>query len=138
MGAHSFPPVRLATVVAATASGNGSTFPAPAFDRGITFVVDVSAASGTLPTLDVKIQTSFDGVTWFDVMAFFQITTGATKVIKSMTTAPPAQAELGTVFSTSTLAADFGKSHFGPYWRARWLIGGTVPEYTFTVDAGGF
>lgn len=69
----------------------------------------VSAASGTSPTLDAKVQHSPDGTNWFDLMTFTQATAATTEC----------------------------KSHTGPIFervRAVGTIGGTTPQFSFTVD----
>lgn len=76
----------------------------------IALLVNVSAASGTTPTLDLKVQWSHDGTTWADADAsdaFVQIT--AAKVTVKL----------------------FPRR--GPYFRLFWTIGGTTPSFTFGV-----
>lgn len=75
--------------------------------------VNVSAVSGTTPTLEVKLQESADGINWADLPSFttaLLITTGLTRI------ANPAP----------SLILD-------GYIRAVWTIGGTTPSFTFTV-----
>jgi hypothetical protein len=69
----------------------------------------VTAASGTTPTLDVKLQTSGDGTTWDDVASFPQQTTTQTGRYKV-----------------------FGP--LGTYVRWVWTIAGTTPSFTFAVS----
>ena len=71
----------------------------------------VTAQSGTTPTLDIKLQDSFDGgATWQDTgIAIPQITT-----------------TLGTFAVRSTLP-------LGALVRAVCTIGGTTPSYTFAL-----
>ena len=68
----------------------------------------VTAASGTLPTLDVEIQTSPDGSTWTAVASFTQKT--------------------GTG-SQHKLFAPLDR-----YVRAACTIGGTLPSFTFSLS----
>lgn len=68
----------------------------------------VSAASGTTPTLDVKLQTSVDGSTWVDVASFAQQTTTTAGVHKVFT----------------------GLDRFV---RIVATIGGTTPSFTYAV-----
>lgn len=75
--------------------------------------LNVTAVSGTNPTLDVVIETSIDGgTTWAQVIAFTQKVAAGSQLM-----ALPA----GT---------------YGDQIRARWTIGGTaVPTFTFSVSA---
>lgn len=83
------------------------------------FELAVNAASGTSPTLDVKIQHSADNVTYTDTgVAFTQVT--ATQI-----TATREVAELPKR-SWKTTATQ-------PWLRAVGTIGGTVPSFTWAV-----
>lgn len=81
----------------------------------VIFVANVTASSGTTPTLDIKIQDSIDsGATWQDTgIAFTQIT---------------------TVLATTSVRTT---TPLAPMIRAVCTIGGTTPSYTFTVRAYG-
>ena len=53
---------------ARTATANGTTLGIGAGKRKVTGYLDVTAASGTSPTLDAKLQDSVDnGTTWTDI-----------------------------------------------------------------------
>lgn len=104
--------------VARTATGNGGDTPpgtgnvdngAATTDGGVA-VLQVSAASGTTPTLDVKLQHSSDGTTWADLATFTQQTT--------------VNGEYVTVASGTTV---------NRYLRALWTIGGTTPSFNFNL-----
>lgn len=71
--------------------------------------VDVTAASGTTPTLDVVIEDTLDGSTWNTVGTFTQQTAVSRQVIDVAT--------------------------LGRRLRVRWTIGGTTPSFTFSVLA---
>jgi hypothetical protein len=73
--------------------------------------LDVFAASGTLPTLDVVVQHSPDGTTWADLAAFAQ-KTGVANEWKV-----------------------FGPCH--RFVRPKWTIGGTSPAFQFSVLGQG-
>lgn len=95
---------------ARTASGNGTAIVDS--DRGDTLnlLVNVTAASGTTPTLDLAVQWSVDGTNWAPAEtpdSFSQITATGAKV-KSFTVKAPS-------------------------YRVVWTIGGTTPSFTFTV-----
>ena len=82
------------------------------YNEAVMFL-DVTAASGTSPTLDVKIQTSPDnGTTWFDEGTAFTQAVAATKEIKKIT-------------------------NFGDIIRAVCTIGGTTPSFTFSLKMVG-
>jgi len=73
--------------------------------------LDVTAASGTTPTLDVVIEDTLDGTNWNTVGTFTQKTTTGRQVI-----------DITGLFA-GTL-------------RVRWTIGGTTPSFTFSVTWG--
>ena len=63
----------LAASAARTATGNGSAVEVG--DKAVArLLLDVTARTGTTPTLDVTIQTSFDGTTWRTAGTFTQVT----------------------------------------------------------------
>lgn len=72
--------------------------------------LEVTAASGTSPTLDVVIEDSLDGSNWNVVGAFAQKTTAGREVINITTP-------------------------FADRLRVRWTTGGTSPSFTFSVVA---
>lgn len=74
--------------------------------------LNVTAASGTTPTLDVTLETKTDTGDWYTVGAFPQ----QTGIV----------ANVGRVFTG-----------LGDQIRWKWTIGGTTPSFTFTVDAEG-
>lgn len=92
---------------ARTATGTGSSYELG--DRGVLrLLLDVTAASGTSPTLDVAVETSYDGSTWRSVAAFAQKTAAGTE----------------------------RKSFSGcdRFVRITYTIGGTTPSFTFSVS----
>lgn len=94
---------------ARTASGEGSSV-----DLGNTkelvVTLDVSAASGTTPTLDAKLQHSPDGVKWSDLGTAFGQKTGVSREVKAFT-------------------------QYHRYVKVVYTIGGTSPSFTFSVEA---
>lgn len=70
--------------------------------------LDVTAAAGTTPTLDVVIEDTIDGTNWNVVATFAQKTAAGREVV--------------TVTST-----------FADRLRVRWTIAGTAPSFTFSV-----
>jgi len=96
-----------------TAGTNGTTIDnGAASSDGAVAVLQVTAISGTSPTLDVTVQHSPDGTTWTDLIAFTQVSAAH-------------QAERKTV----TGSVD-------QHVRAIWTLGGTNPAATFTVAFG--
>lgn len=96
-----------------TASTNGAAFHLPAGNGSFLVGVHVSAASGTTPTLNVKLQDSPDATTWTDVAgaASAQLTAAG-----------------NTVFAGRSTKA---------YVRAVATLGGTTPSFTVDVTAFG-
>jgi hypothetical protein len=74
--------------------------------------LNVTAASGTTPTLDVVVEDSFDGTTWNTVATFTQKT------------------------AVGVQALDVS-GQFTDQLRVRWTIGGTTPSFTFDVKFYG-
>lgn len=99
--------VELASSAARTATGDGSSVEVG--DRGVVrLLLDVTAASGTSPTLDVTVETSFDGTTWRQAGTFTQ------------------QTAVGTERKSF--------SGLDRFVRVTWTIGGTTPSFTFEVS----
>lgn len=97
---------------ARTASANSNAEDVSGFET-LLAILNVTAASGTTPTLDVKFQESMDAVTWVDIpsAAFTQTTAAA---VKSLLFSSRAQ-----------------------YIRAVATIGGTTPSFTFDLVVSG-
>lgn len=97
--------VSLAASAARTATGSGTGVELG--DRSVArLVLDISAASGTTPTLDVVVQCSSDNATWYTAGTFTQAT--------------------GTGTERKVVNLD-------RYVRASWTIGGTTPSFTFSL-----
>ena len=103
-------PEGLVPSAAKTASGQSDPIEASEYIEGQA-LLDVTAVSGTNPTLDVVIETSADKAGWFTHATFSQ-KTGTAKDLKLL-------------------------SNVGKYLRARWTIGGTTPSFTFSVALVG-
>lgn len=106
---RSFSTIPLFPSATKTASGTGPVFEVGTYDRG-SFFLEVTAASGTSPTLDVDIQ-SYDVVAdaWHNVVSFAQAT--------------------GTGRQRKTA------EYLGERIRVNYTIGGTDPSFTFSVGA---
>lgn len=96
---------------ARTATFNGAAVEIPV-GRELIATLDVTAASGTTPTLDVKLQHSPDGAIWSD---------------------------LGTAFAQKTAIGTEVKVFTGIHGFVRVIstIGGTTPSFTYSVYATG-
>jgi hypothetical protein len=114
--------VALDTSAARTASGNGATF-TNHNARGVSFWINVTAVSGTVPTMTIRIQWSPDnGTTWIDMDATNLQTssiTGNGNFVLRLGPGLPAAATL----SANQLAPRL--------MRLAWTIGGTTPSFTF-------
>ncbi len=99
----------LAPSAARTATGDSGAW--DGFGRASTLraQLEVTAASGTSPTLDVVIQDSLDGVNWNTIGTFAQKTGAGQREVINVT------------------------SPFSDRIRARWTLGGTTPSFTFSV-----
>ena len=96
----------LAAAGARTATGTGSAVEVG--DRGVArLFLNITAASGTTPTLNVTIQTSHDGTTWRSAGTFTQAT------------------------AVSSQRSAFNIDRFV---RATWTIAGTTPSFNFTIS----
>ena len=78
------------------------------FDE-VCIYTDVTAASGTTPTLQIVLQSSPDGVQWFTHSAGATLNSVSQELIKA--------------------------ENIGQYTRIAWVIGGTTPSFTFSVKA---
>lgn len=100
--------------------------------RVLTLQLDVTAASGTTPTLDVKVQTTVDGTNWCDVAAFAQVTAVARRTLRIVTDATPAGEAACT---DGTLAAGtVNQGPLGQFLRVKHALpGGATPSFTYSV-----
>ena len=119
---------------AATSTGNTDRFQVSAFSAA-DILLDVTAASGTSPTLDVYIQKRLaDSSTWQDIAHFAQNTGAAGKQILSFVSSGNSVAAV----QTDALTVNTVKTTLiGAEWRVRWVIAGTSPSFSFSV-AGDF
>lgn len=95
---------------ARTASGNSGALTEWGAAKSLRAQLNVTAASGTSPTLDVVIEDSVDGGSnWNAVGTFAQKTTTGREVVNIT-------------------------GLFGDQLRVRWTVAGTTPSFTFAVD----
>jgi hypothetical protein len=99
--------VTLHASAARTATGTGTVSEETGHRRTLALVLAITAATGTTPTLDVTVQTSRDGSTWYTAGTFTQAT------------------------ATGTQRKVFALDR---YVRVIWTIGGTTPSFTFSAS----
>jgi len=99
-------PKTILASAARSSSSNSNSFKTKAANS-LRVYVDVTAKSGTSPTLDITIQTSPDNSNWYTAGTLTQIT------------------DTGQYTGTATT--------IGPYIRILYTIGGTTPVITFSV-----
>lgn len=95
---------------ARTTSGNGAAVLSADTGDTLSLVLNITAASGTTPTLVVSVEWSMDGSNWAPAEtpdAFTQMTGTGLKA---------------KVFQVKA-----------PNYRIVWVVGGTTPSFTFTV-----
>lgn len=124
----------LLTATAVTATGTGGAVVLQDFQgEQIVAKLNVSAASGTTPTLDVVMQESLDGGTnWVDVARFAQITAATTNAHYANLVGSTAVA--GAVGDGTIAASTTGVALVSDTLRVKYTIGGTTPSFTFTLD----
>lgn len=110
IGAHPGVVDTLVPSAARTASGDSGVLTGWGVPNSARVQLDVTAASGTSPTLDVVIEDTLDGTNWYVVGTFAQKSAGGRDVIN-----------LSTPFTDRL--------------RVRWTVGGTTPSFTFSVLA---
>lgn len=110
---------------AKTVSGNSAAAITNHSASGVILFVNVSAVSGTTPTLAVRVQVQDPvSTTWVDVPG--AVTASITGV--SLVTL--------ALYPGVTVAANAAVSYPLPRtWRLAWTIGGTTPSFTFSVGA---
>lgn len=110
MGALNFArePVTLLSSAARTATGQSNAFDVGNLDS-VSVFVDVTAVSGTSPSMTVNVEWTYDGATWFaaDTADAFTAITAAKKTVKRFDVK-------GTKF------------------RLNYTISGTTPSFTFS------
>jgi len=137
---------------AQTATANGNSVAVPNITQ-MTVIVDVTAASGTSPTLEVFLQASCDGgVTWADLPYLMRMTDNNTSATEgkggfqpdasTAAASPVENAKAGRNINGQTTISAVARflatyREFPDYVRARWVIGGTTPSFTFSVKAVG-
>lgn len=99
----------LVSSAARTASGDSGTLDGWGAADSLRIQLDVTAVSGTSPTLDVVVEDTLDGTNWNTIGTFAQKTAAGREVVNI------------TGLFSDTL-------------RVRWTVAGTTPSFTFAVD----
>lgn len=103
-----FRPIEIQTSANQTASGSSSSHEVPGMTRFAYHLTVTGTPGGTSATLDVTIEDSPDGSNWASVGSFAQVTAAGTIAYRPVT-------------PTSR------------YVRASWTLGGTTPDFTFSI-----
>lgn len=130
-------PKTLVASAARTASGNSGaiTLSDGPFDD-IIIEVDVTAASGTTPTLDIYVQETLDGTNYVDVAHFTQITAALTNKARVALKRGNLSDAIKEGIGDATVAANtLGLPLMTDKGRVKWVIGGTTPSFTFSVTS---
>ena len=95
---------------AQTATGNSAAIRLGDFGASLGLLVDVTAVSGTTPSMTLTVEWSHDATAWAqgDPADTFTAITAASKKVKAFTVK-------------------------APYYRVVWTITGTTPSFTFSV-----
>lgn len=97
------------------------------------FFLNVTAVSGTVPTLQVYVQMRLpDGIAWQDIVSF-TLVTAAGKQVAGVTpngAFTPIAQQVGALAPGSV-----NNLPLGEVFRIQWVIGGTAPSFTFAVYA---
>lgn len=131
------PTFKTATITAAAATSQTANL-APGAGDCFQMTVNMTAASGTSPTFDGVVQTSFDkGSNWISLpLRFTQFTTTGVKylVFRNGLGNNEVALENAAADTGGTLAKN---CIFDPqYLRLKYTIGGTSPSFTATVYLG--
>ncbi len=103
--------ITLLPSAARTSSGSGDGSSVAAELREANVLLDVTAVSGTTPSLTVTLETSADGTSWFTHTAFTAKTAAGKDALKL--------------------------ANLGSYVRVSYAISGTTPSFTFSVVLDG-
>lgn len=119
---------------ARTVSGTGDAQTRGGLGRFL-IQLDCTAASGTTPTLNVYIQTTVDGTNWQDVGSFTQVTVAARRFMRIVAGGLIPGVVEEPQKDASLAAGSVESGPLGKQIRAKYVIAGTTPSFTFAVDA---
>jgi hypothetical protein len=124
--------VTLLASAARTASGAGSDVGGVENARALQVTLDITAVSGTTPTLDLEVQAKI-GVKYTRLVTFAQKTATGTFVREAKRTLTAAPAEYTIALDPSLTAAGVSDIEWWDFLRVKYTIGGTTPSFTFSV-----
>lgn len=117
--------ITVAASAARTATGETNPIHHRARSRGVHLVLDITAASGTAPTLDVKVQrydeTSGKYVDLPSAQFAQKTTTGTDDLIIYPGIAETANRSVSDCITET--------------WKVIWTVTGTTPSFTFSIGA---
>jgi hypothetical protein len=119
-----------------TATGAGDAMPGAECYTAMDVLLDVTAKSGTSPTLDVYIQKLMpDNSTYQDLIHFSQVTATGQQLCSfvQQPTATPITPQSKSATANTQVATLLGHT-----LRVAYTIGGTNPSFTFSVKADFF
>jgi hypothetical protein len=127
---------QILTQTAATAAATIQPFIlSPSDFDGVTFELNVTAVTGTSPTLDLFIQTQDTDGNWRDCVHFTQITASSASRYYASLTPGSSDRYIGAITTTSISAATLGVGLLTNNLRAVANLGGTSPAFTYTLRA---
>lgn len=126
--------VTIEASAAHTSSSDTGSFPCETYGSA-DILLDVTAASGTSPTLDVYVEKLLpDRTTWQNIAHFAQAT-GTGKQLFSLVGQAP---DFPTVQSQAIAASTVVTTLIGSILRLSWVIAGTSPSFTFSLTGDFF
>ena len=121
--------LQLETFTTAATSGTSTPVTALGAFRDVDVTVDVSAASGTSPTLDIYLDGRLDGTAYANIARLTQVTTAGQYVAHLSK-----RQSAGQVTVTSDAGAGTTRAiGWGDALRVRRVIGGTSPSFSARV-----
>lgn len=135
MASAPFPAITDGWILSAaqTTSGTSDTIVGVGNYTSAQVEVNVTASSGTSPTMTVYVQQLLpDKTNWMDIGATAQFTGGAGKYTLNLASGGDSNQVPtdGSLSAGSTVTTPFTES-----WRVKYTIGGTNPSFTFSVSA---
>jgi len=112
------------TSAARTATGNSGAFDSPADARGVLLTLSITVASGTTPTLDIKVRR-------VDALGIAVDLPSGAFAQKTATGTDDLIIYPGVAETANRSVSDC----IGDSWQIVWTIGGTTPSFTFSIGA---
>jgi hypothetical protein len=127
-GGASYGTIESATAI--TASTTTNKWQIEAFSQARIYA-SITYNSGTSGTLDIYLQSLLgDDSTWHDIAHFTQFTTAsANRVISLVSGGNKEEAKNDAALAAATVNSVW----FGRWWRLKYVVGGTNPNYTASI-----